>query len=191
MSIIIDIIVIAIIALCVFLGYKKGLTGVLFKIVSFIVAIVMSLFLYKPLANFIINKTIIDDIIAGGIAQNITINDNQEIKEIKGEENLPDVISRYMNDTIGKFAKDNLDNVAQSVGEQIATIIIEIASLIIIYIVLKLILLIVKIFTDAFANLPVIKQCDKIRRHCLWHFRKFSYYIHYSCGYINFLTYDK
>ena len=47
MSIIIDIIIIAIIALCVILGYKRGLTGSLLKILSFVLAIVIAFILFK------------------------------------------------------------------------------------------------------------------------------------------------
>lgn len=44
---ILDIIIIGIILLCVILGYKKGLIEVAFKLISFIIAIVLSLLLYR------------------------------------------------------------------------------------------------------------------------------------------------
>ena len=57
MSIIIDLVIIAIIALCVLVGYHKGLTGSLLKIVSFVLALIIAFILFKPVSNFIIDKT--------------------------------------------------------------------------------------------------------------------------------------
>ena len=56
-----DLIVIAILALSIFLGYKQGLIGVIFKIVAFIIAILITLILYKPVASLIIENTTWDD----------------------------------------------------------------------------------------------------------------------------------
>ena len=61
MSIIIDIVIVAIIALCIFFGYKRGLTGSLLKILSFVLAIVIAFILFKPVSNLVINHTNCDD----------------------------------------------------------------------------------------------------------------------------------
>ena len=44
MSIIIDLIIAGIIALCVIVGYAKGLTGALIKIVSFVLSLIIALY---------------------------------------------------------------------------------------------------------------------------------------------------
>lgn len=44
---ILDIIIIGIILTCVILGYKKGLIEVAFNLISFIIAIILSLLLYR------------------------------------------------------------------------------------------------------------------------------------------------
>ena len=54
MGIIVDLIIIAVVLLFIFLGYKKGLTGSLIKLLSFIIAIVVAFVLYKPVANAVI-----------------------------------------------------------------------------------------------------------------------------------------
>ena len=48
MSIIIDIVIVAIIALCIFFGYKRGLTGSLLKILSLFLDIFIEFILFKP-----------------------------------------------------------------------------------------------------------------------------------------------
>ena len=46
MSIIIDLVIVAIIALCILIGYHKGLTGSLLKIVSFVLALIIAFILF-------------------------------------------------------------------------------------------------------------------------------------------------
>ena len=71
MSYLLDLIIIAIIALFTFLGYKKGLIKVAFGLVSLILAIALSVVLYKPVSNFIINYTPIDDHIENVISERL------------------------------------------------------------------------------------------------------------------------
>ena len=72
MAIIIDLIVIAILVLSTFLGYKKGLIGVAFKILSFLIAIVITLILYRPISNYIINNTEIALTIENSISEKLS-----------------------------------------------------------------------------------------------------------------------
>ena len=69
MSILIDIIIIAIIGVCIFLGYKRGLIGVIFKILSFFIAVIVALVLFKPVSYFVINNTKIDEQIESSIIE--------------------------------------------------------------------------------------------------------------------------
>ena len=61
MSWLIDGIVIIFILLCVFIGYKKGLVKVGIRLVSFLVAIIITFILYRPISEMIINYTQIDE----------------------------------------------------------------------------------------------------------------------------------
>ena len=68
---ILDIIIILIILLCVIMGYKKGLIEVAFRLISFLIAIILSLMLYVPVSNYIIENTNIDEQIKTIIVNNI------------------------------------------------------------------------------------------------------------------------
>lgn len=57
MAIAVDVIILAILGVCIFFGYKRGLIGVAFKILSFLVAILITILLYKPVANYIIDRS--------------------------------------------------------------------------------------------------------------------------------------
>ena len=56
MSIIVDLIIIAILAICIFFGYKKGLTKCIIKIASFFIAIIVAVMFYKPVSDIVIEK---------------------------------------------------------------------------------------------------------------------------------------
>ena len=57
MGIVIDIIIILFILASAFFGYKKGLISLAINILAFIIAMVVTLLLYKPIGNIIINNT--------------------------------------------------------------------------------------------------------------------------------------
>ena len=69
MGIIIDVIILSIILLSTYLGYRKGLIGVAFKILSFIIAILITVILFKPVTLYIINTTTIDETIENAIIE--------------------------------------------------------------------------------------------------------------------------
>ena len=79
MGIIIDIVLIAIIILSAFLGYKKGLVKLGAKLVAGIIAIILTLIVYKPVSNFVIAHTSIDEKIEEAIVENTNSYLNNEI----------------------------------------------------------------------------------------------------------------
>lgn len=78
MSIIIDLILIGIILLSTFLGYKKGLIGVAFKIISFIIALIVTLILFKPISNYIITNTELANNIENAIVEKLSTTQIEE-----------------------------------------------------------------------------------------------------------------
>ncbi len=52
-----DIILILVMALCVFLGYTRGLIKVAVKIIGFFAALIIALIFYTPVSDYIINNT--------------------------------------------------------------------------------------------------------------------------------------
>ena len=72
MNYLIDLIVLALIALSTFIGYKKGLIKMAFGLISFILAISLSIVLYKPVSNFVIEYTTLDDYIEQTISERLS-----------------------------------------------------------------------------------------------------------------------
>ena len=73
MGIIIDIFIIAIICLFGYLGYKKGLTKSFLTIFSFFIALIISIVLFKPLSNILINNTQFDEQIENSIVDSFSL----------------------------------------------------------------------------------------------------------------------
>ena len=69
MSIIIDLIIVLIMLLFIFLGYKRGLVKVAFKLCTFFIAIIVAFVFYKPVAKLVIANTNIDETIETAITR--------------------------------------------------------------------------------------------------------------------------
>ena len=52
-----DLILIMLMALFIFLGYKRGLIKVAVRLLGFVAALVIALILYTPISNYIIENT--------------------------------------------------------------------------------------------------------------------------------------
>lgn len=158
-----DLAIIAILALSIFLGYKQGLIGVIFKIVAFIIAILITLILYKPVANLIIQNTTWDDMIENTIYEKLAGTNIEEGQKINKEESeLPGMVVNYINDGIETTVKQAQENVAQMVAKNLTTSIIQIITMLVIFTVTRLLLLFAKVLLEALSELPIVKQFNEI-----------------------------
>ena len=154
MGIIVDLIIIAVVLLFIFLGYKKGLTGSLIKLLSFIIAIVVAFVLYKPVANAVIENTVIDDNIRTTLRATLGVEDKTE----NTEENVPSTIM----DNINKEIENATDEVKANVIDHTTITIVNIGSGIVIFLAVRVILVLISLFAKILTDLPVIKQVDKL-----------------------------
>ncbi len=161
MPIIIDLIVIAILGLSIFLGYKKGLIGVAFKIVSFIIAIVITLILYRPVSSFIINNTNFAKNIENTITEKLSSAEIEEGKIKEENTDLPNVVVNYINKEITNVVDNTKDAVVGTVAKEISQAVINLVVIIAIFIITRLLLLFAKAILEAVSELPVIKQFNE------------------------------
>lgn len=152
MSVIIDIIVILLIALFTFIGYKQGLVKAAIRLLSFFIAIVVALILYKPISNAIIDNTSIDDNIKNTIIEKIKPEGVEQDEPIEIEEQ-----AGITNKIIGET-----NNTIEQIANTFAIKLIEICVLILIFIVIKIILRFITALADLIAKLPILKQANKL-----------------------------
>ena len=161
MQFIIDLIVIGIIFLSTFIRYRKGLIGVAFKIASFIIAIIITLILFKPISNYIINNTEFAQTIENTIVQKLSTAEieNGQIKQENS--NLPEVIVNYINVGLQDTVNEAKDSIVKIVARNLAETIIDIIVIIGLFIITRLLLLFAKAILEAISEIPIIKQFNK------------------------------
>ena len=160
MSIIIDLVIIAIIALCIFLGYKKGLTQCIIKIFSFIIALVVAFILFKPVSNFVIQNTQIDETIKEAVIK-VVKDDVEETGKVKEDNNLPKAMVEYINKSIESAVNEAKENVIEIAAEGIASTTINVGVAILLFIIVRIALIFVSALSKIITDLPIIKQFDK------------------------------
>jgi len=163
MGIVIDLIIILILGLCIFNGYRRGLAKCLLKICTTILAIIIAIVLYKPFVSFIIENTTIDDNIQMSIEKVINENTEGEGELIINEDSgMPKPIVQFLNENVGETVNENKGKAVTNVSRTAAILIVDIAGIIVIYIIAKILLKILTVFIDIAAKLPLIKEFNKI-----------------------------
>lgn len=156
MGILMDLIIIAILVLSIIMGYKKGLINVVFNIFAFFIALIATIILYRPVSNIIINNTEIDDKIKSAIINNTT-------EEKQSEESSSNTgMQKYIEDAIKNTADEAKSQVIETVAKTVSIRAVEILTSIILFIVIRAVLIVLKVFTQAIANLPLIKQFNEL-----------------------------
>lgn len=161
MSLVIDLIILGLIILCVFFGYKKGLTKCVIKILSFIIALAVAFVLFKPISNFVINNTTIDDNIRNSITQ-LVQDDVSETGEVKEDSNLPKAMVNYINEEINNTVEQTKETVVNTVADQISKIAVNVCVAIGLFIIARIALIFVNAISSLVTDLPIIKQVDKL-----------------------------
>ena len=144
MGIIVDIIIIAIILVSTFLAYKKGLITLAIQLVSVIIAVVLTLILYKPVSNVIINVTGIDEMI-----QNAILEEANDIMT-NNQENANQVVESIQNNMLPETARTISINIIQG------------AVILILYVIIRIILRFVTALANLVAKLPILNQFNKL-----------------------------
>lgn len=146
MGIIIDIIIILFILASVFFGYKKGLISLAINIVAFIIAMVVTLLLYKPIGNIIINNTTLDEKL-------------QQMIQTKIEEFMENDDNKDSSSKLIESAKNGL---LPDTARSLSINIIYGITLILLFIIIKICLLLVNSLANQVAKFPIIKQFNEI-----------------------------
>ena len=145
MGIVLDIIVIAIIVLSTFLAYRKGLAVLAIKLCAVIISLIVTLVLYKPISNFIINTTNIDETIQNAIFE--------KSFELLGTEDEND----YTASIIEQTKNNAVENTAKDVSIQI----INIGVIAILYFGIKFAVRFVTAIANKVSNLLIINKFNK------------------------------
>lgn len=163
MGIIIDIVIVAVMALSIFMGYKKGLIGVAFKILSFFVAIVLAFVLSKPITNYVIEHTEFDDNIRITIQEALESKETQKVESPETQEsNMPDIITEYVAEQIKEATAETQNEIASTVATNLTQTIVNGVVFIGIFLVTRILLFFLKFLAEAIAEIPILKQFNEL-----------------------------
>ncbi len=152
MYLIIDAILIGVIGLFTFIGYKQGLVKSAIKVLSFFIAIIISLILYKPISNIIIKNTNIDDKIKSVIIENTKLKE-----ENNSEDTNSNIVKTNLSNKIIAGANDTVEEIANAFTIKL----IEIIVILLLYIIVRIILKFITALSDLITKLPVLKQINE------------------------------
>ncbi len=144
MGIVVDIVIVAIILLSTFLAYKKGLITLAIQFVAFIIAIVLTLLLYKPVSNLIINVTAIDETIQNAILEEANDMMTNE------EEGANQVVETIQNNMLPETARTISINM------------IEGAVILVLYIGIRIALKCITALANLISKLPILNQLNQL-----------------------------
>lgn len=159
MFLVVDLSILLIFALCIFLGYKRGLAGCLIKVLTFFIALAVAIVLFKPASAIVTSTTQIDENIQTSIV-NVFEKDEEKKDDNKEENKSP--IMEYIADKAEEATQEKKKEVVSNTAKDISIKIIDVLCFIAIFILVRIALLFVKALTDLITKLPIIKQCDKI-----------------------------
>lgn len=155
MGLVFDIILIGIIALNIFICYKKGLVKLAVGLIAVITSIILAIMLYKPVSNLIIRNTEFDDNIEKAIIENFTT-ENVETTD-DDNDGFTRYIEKYVDDAVNKTKNE----IVVEAAEVIAVKVINICVIIGIFIVARIALILLTFVADIITELPILKQFNK------------------------------
>lgn len=156
LGIIFDIIIVAIIALNVFICYRKGLVKLAVGLIAVLASIVIAMMLYKPVSNIIINNTQIDEKIETTIIDNFSV-ETDETEENETDNGFMKYMEKYVDDSINKTR----NQIVLEASDVIATKVINICAFLGIFIIARLVLILLTFVADIIMSLPILKQFNK------------------------------
>lgn len=144
-----DICVIAVVAFFVYRGYRSGLMKSFIKLLSYVLSIIISFFLYPHISGFLMKTPVYE-----------------KLSALIGEKYISQGAADIANgERLGFFAKyisQGIENAAAGIADSIAVLLINILAFIIILLLSRLLIHIIGSIFNVFTKLPVIKQFNRL-----------------------------
>lgn len=165
-----DIVVVGIIVICAIISYSRGLIKTLFSFVSLIISVVLTMYLYPYVSQFLIKNTGVYASIRNSIIGLLNLNNTTQNVNSTGEQinfinqlSLPEQFKHLLvtNNNSEVYNLLNVNSIGEYIGGLIATLIINIICFLGVFIIVTIL---VKLFInvlDLVSKLPVLNQINK------------------------------
>lgn len=161
-GILVDLVIVSVFISSVYWGYRRGLVSVVFKILVFIISLIIMFLLYKPVSNTIMEKTQIDEKLAAMIESNLsgtTLADGNLLEP--SQSNFSEAVVDLINDFVKQALKENVPNAVSYVSMELARFMIRIGTMLLLLMASRFLLVFVRFASELIANLPFIRLFNK------------------------------
>lgn len=166
-----DIIVIAIMLVCVVVGYFKGFVKTAFGLFSAIIAVLLTLFLSPIVSGYIVEHTEFNDQISEKVIQILELDamdsdvmlkedEFEAIDKLKLPSALKDMLSKNNNREFYELLV--VDTFGGYIGGMMAVVAVNALSFIGVFIVISIILNILTTLLDLVSHLPILNEVNKM-----------------------------
>ena len=162
-GIVIDMILISILVSTTYKGYRDGLVGVAFKIIIFVVALLIAFIFYKPVSQMVIDQTDWDEKLTVAIERNL----KDVIIDEEGNviDNPNSNISSNLIDFINKIVKESVNNTKVSVisfvSSNLAMVMIRYGTMVVLFVFSNIVLSFLRSIFELVASLPFIRLFNR------------------------------
>lgn len=161
-GILVDLVIISILISNSYWGYRRGLVAVLFKVLVFVVSLLIVFLLYKPVSNTIMEKTEIDEWLSSAIRSNLegtTLNDGNLLEPT--ESNFSAAVVEMINSFVTEALElAEIDPVGY-VSVNLAQFMIRVGTMLVLFMISRFFLLFIRFAAELIGNLPFIKLFNK------------------------------
>lgn len=151
---ILDIVLIAIVLLGAFIGYKRGFVKVIVKLSTFVLAIIVAFLLKNSVSEFIGESLGFNNTISSSIENKL----GDLSKSEKEDANIP-ILEKTINE-ISKSAEEKKSEMITSWSNKIATFIVRGISFIAIFVVVSILMGIIGLILGTVVQLPVLNTLN-------------------------------
>lgn len=155
---IIDIILIALIALGVFFGYKKGLVGILIGVASLILSIILAFVLQGPVSEYLYSTpvgTSIESKVTEFVNDTLSSENNENVDYEDNTKKENDFFSKVIQDAT------NSEDTVKEASKNITMFILKGITFIGIFILVRIICYILQMILNVVFDLPILHSVNK------------------------------
>lgn len=143
---ILDIVLVAIIVVCAYFGFKRGFVRSLCNMCSLFISIIVAFLSYSKITEFITNSPV-----GKFVSEKISESMGASAVDLSA---VPEILRKPF--------EAGIESAADSMAQNLATVIIGVISVIITVVVVKFLIKFLFKVLNVFAKLPVLKQCNRL-----------------------------
>lgn len=161
-GILVDLVIISILISNSYWGYRRGLVAVLFKVLLFIVSLLIIFLLYKPVSNSIIDNSQLDEWLSESIKESLngTILQDGTLM-MPTESTMSTAVIELIESFVQEALKESSVDPLGYVSINLAYLMIRVGTMLALLIISRFFLIFVRFAAELIGNLPIIKMFNK------------------------------